>query len=755
MRLMRSTVSILCYFAALLCAQLLCAQTKPAVEVPGVGLTGYLSVNVPTPPAGYGYGISFYAPAWPLLQSPIRGFTMGYPSTWILPNNSGYSGVDKLCPAGTLAHDQHWVPPGGSYAQYFEDIEPNMGYWWSTREPWGFPKYRISGTPDCYTTQISSPGWQLGTITPLNDNQMAIVQLSNRILVPPDGLPLQPGLNGQLLGTAWMALPLTPQQNVYFQLTSYFQAANNLCLNGNSAGASSPLGGNAYMAPCGGDAETWQTIRAPGGYFQLQSVAGQAGNLCLEGGTGAPQDPHSGFPYMNVCSLSPGQLWTLVGTGDWRHLQTQQSQALNLCLESSDGAHNSVMNPCGNFAGQSWEMNFQQQGTALEVGDRSWTLFFNTTNYKGPVAYWLPSAYANIGNGYPPDTRRTMDFQDIIIGSLAMEVNSMPMMYALDSTGTVNTSVPLMQFPINANGSTVLMRDLTMHGSGSLFDPTLSWFQGGAAPHGFNPSAAWIATGCTANPIRLSQETSAQDATLVPLTGIDAYVQTTLLQQNSCTWGLQWTGAQEMTEDGFAVLPRFFQQQGNQRTAILRADVPPETLLTTTTFEGPLPAATYTSPTSGTTSWSVPGPAAGPFRRELADGSTVTYFWYRFVDQPTLQRFPMTDAQKEQLQQRIELIQANWRPNQDYMARPRAVTWRLSTAPCLSGPRKTWRSATFRSLPAKAQRGHRSTFTEWSRAYLHRASSGIGKWTRAPCTYSLARKSNKRRGPWLWDRGWK
>jgi hypothetical protein len=43
---MRSMVGIwLCYFVALLCA-----QTKPAVEVPGNGLTGYLSVNVPTPP---------------------------------------------------------------------------------------------------------------------------------------------------------------------------------------------------------------------------------------------------------------------------------------------------------------------------------------------------------------------------------------------------------------------------------------------------------------------------------------------------------------------------------------------------------------------------------------------------------------------------------------------------------------------------------------------------------------------------------
>jgi hypothetical protein len=34
--------------------------------------------------------------------------------------------------------------------------------------------------------------------------------------------------------------------------------------------------------------------------------------------------------------------------------------------------------------------------------------------------------------------------------------------------------------------------------------------------------------------------------------------------------------------------------------------------------------------------WHKPGPAAGPFKADLGDGSTVTYYWYRFIDQPAI-----------------------------------------------------------------------------------------------------------------------
>ncbi len=37
---------------------------------------------------------------------------------------------------------------------------------------------------------------------------MALVQISNRLVVPPDGLTFKHGMNGELFGTAWMVLPV-------------------------------------------------------------------------------------------------------------------------------------------------------------------------------------------------------------------------------------------------------------------------------------------------------------------------------------------------------------------------------------------------------------------------------------------------------------------------------------------------------------------------------------------------------------------
>ena len=37
---------------------------------------------------------------------------------------------------------------------------------------------------------------------------MGLVQISNRLVAPPDGLMFLQGLHGELFGTAWMALPL-------------------------------------------------------------------------------------------------------------------------------------------------------------------------------------------------------------------------------------------------------------------------------------------------------------------------------------------------------------------------------------------------------------------------------------------------------------------------------------------------------------------------------------------------------------------
>ena len=55
----------------------------------------------------------------------------------------------------------------------------------------------------------------------------------------------------------------------------------------------------------------------------------------------------------------------------------------------------------------------------------------------------------------------------------------------------------------------------------------------------------------------------------------------------------------------------------------------------------------YVTPDEADSCWKKPGPAAGPFEAKLGDGSVVTYYWYRFADQPALLNADLTDAERE------------------------------------------------------------------------------------------------------------
>ena len=66
-------------------------------EIMGDGLKGYIASGI-APSPGYGYGVSFYSAAWPLVETPLQSFQVGLPSTWIVPDNAGYRG--PLCPKG-------------------------------------------------------------------------------------------------------------------------------------------------------------------------------------------------------------------------------------------------------------------------------------------------------------------------------------------------------------------------------------------------------------------------------------------------------------------------------------------------------------------------------------------------------------------------------------------------------------------------------------------------------------------------------
>ena len=66
--------------------------------------------------------------------------------------------------------------------------------------------------------------------------------------------------------------------------------------------------------------------------------------------------------------------------------------------------------------------------------------------------------------------------------------------------------------------------------------------------------------------------------------------------------------------------------------------------------------------------WNKPGPSAGPFKADLGDGSTLTYYWYRFVDQPAIIQANLPADIREALQNRVELIHSNWSHTDEYLS---------------------------------------------------------------------------------------
>ena len=78
----------------------------------------------------------------------------------------------------------------------------------------------------------------------------------------------------------------------------------------------------------------------------------------------------------------------------------------------------------------------------------------------------------------------------------------------------------------------------------------------------------------------------------------------------------------------------------------------------------------YVTPDDAKSCWKKPGPAAGPFQAHLGDGSVVTYYWYRFADQPALLNADLTDEERETLQKRVEKLHRNWKKDRDYLPPP-------------------------------------------------------------------------------------
>jgi len=315
-------------------------------------------------------------------------------------------------------------------------------------------------------------------------------------------------------------------------------------------------------------------------------------------------------------------------------------------------------NPNGKFLGITYmALPFTEPTTGdPPTGDQAWTCFLSAANFKGPMAYYIPETWSKIGKlfNYPFIYGRGLDARPGVMGGGAMEINTVPSFRSQDSKGVVYSKLPKLQFPVDDKGRTLLVQDVTYYSKATLYDAFKAWRDGGPDCSGkFDEKGVFRS--------KLGTYTPHFDQGGKKITGVDKIFDTKIFESD--VWGLEW---RDGTTNANGYFPQYFKHVGDERIAVSAADVPKETNLLTKEFRLAQLGDPYTSPTGG--AWSKPGPKSGPCKVNLTDGSTVTYFWYRFIDQPSFQQYNWSEEKKAKLQAFVEKIHVNWPIDRDYMA---------------------------------------------------------------------------------------
>ncbi len=317
-------------------------------------------------------------------------------------------------------------------------------------------------------------------------------------------------------------------------------------------------------------------------------------------------------------------------------------------------------NPNGKFMGYTYmALPFTEPTTGdPPTGDQSWTCFLSTANFKGPMAYYIPETWSKIGKlfNYPFIYGRGLDARPGNMGGGAMEINTVPCFESQDENGVTYSKIPQLQFPVDKQGRTLLVQDVIYYSKAALYDSFKAWRDGGPVCLGkFDEKGAWKS--------KLATRTPGFNQAGKKITGVEKVVDTKVFSDN--VWGLEWLDG---TSSKFGHFPVYFRHEKDYLVAIPESEVPKSTNLLEKEFKLAGPGDPFTSPDKG--AWANPGPVAGPYKVKLTDGSIVTYYWYRFVDQPSFQQYNFPKAKKEKLQAFVEKIHSEWPIDRDYMAPP-------------------------------------------------------------------------------------
>ncbi len=328
-------------------------------------------------------------------------------------------------------------------------------------------------------------------------------------------------------------------------------------------------------------------------------------------------------------------------------------------------------------------------GVDFATGNQCWTLFLNSTNFKGPVAFFMPTFWTSVVLHDPAtyeglflDTRPSdpnMQF--------GQEFSAAPALIGVNVNNDAYAKVMPPVYPKTTSNTSEIMRDVSVYSFDAKWNEVDNWFNGGAVPSTEMNTAGIISSNFDLD----NQNPDPVDGGIWTGVGpeIDAIIDQSsygIIKESSNQKAVyyEWdTNIVNELSDGF-ILPEYYEFNAtNEWAHIPMADIPTSTGLT---HHDPLTNPViinkpYLTPLEvdchfhGQDSpWTSPGPADGPYTAALEDGSVVTYYWYRFIDQPAVIHAGLPDDMRQDLQTRVELIHTHWLHTDNYLPSPTGGT---------------------------------------------------------------------------------
>ncbi|MEA1876334.1 MAG: sialate O-acetylesterase [Bacteroidota bacterium] len=317
----------------------------------------------------------------------------------------------------------------------------------------------------------------------------------------------------------------------------------------------------------------------------------------------------------------------------------------------------------------------QTNGQDIQTGNQCWTLFLNSTNFKGPATFFLPTFWTE-----PVLTNPTLE--GLFLDSRPSEPNigfgiehaHSPALISADDDGYRYSKIERLQFPVSEEDNSIVLHKVSVYSQNALWNDLISWFNGGAVilPEAFQSGAYDVPFVNNGGSMAAEISRSGMEHS-IDLNYIDN------VQFNSNTMGFEFDLDAVFEKDNNLLLPEYFKlDRDDLWHPVSEETVPSSTnLVNSAVPSSPRTEIAYLTPLDPDCQWqdpegpwNKPGPTAGPFKAELGDGSTVTYYWYRFIDQPAIIQTNLPDNILTAMQSRVELIHANWNHSDEYMADP-------------------------------------------------------------------------------------